>query len=143
MWKGETSNRSQSPNIKQINDILNSMKYEPNNEKKSLFKSNDFRSELIAIDEGLDKLSSFYCSINIWILTDSRHSIQHFANWHRVRDNIGMNILNKLRSLSVSYRIHLQWIPSHVIIRGNESADDALAKAGAVASVPSAPLTYL
>ncbi|GBM04898.1 hypothetical protein AVEN_252835-1 [Araneus ventricosus] len=41
------------------------------------------------------------------------------------------------------YRIHLQWISSHVNIQGNEIAD-ALAKAGADdASVPSAPLTYL
>ncbi|GBM09412.1 hypothetical protein AVEN_184110-1 [Araneus ventricosus] len=54
-----------------------------------------------------------------------------------------MNILNKLKSLSVSYRIHLQLIPSHVSIQGNEIAD-ALAKAGADdASVPSPPLTYL
>ncbi|GBN06690.1 hypothetical protein AVEN_76861-1 [Araneus ventricosus] len=54
-----------------------------------------------------------------------------------------MNILNKLKSLSVCYRIHLQWIPSHVNIQGNEIAY-ALAKAGAAdASVPSAPLTYL
>ncbi|GBM95642.1 hypothetical protein AVEN_37621-1 [Araneus ventricosus] len=37
-----------------------------------------------------------------------------------------MNILNKLKSLSVSYRIHLQWIPSHVNIQGNEIADDLL-----------------
>ncbi|GBO34130.1 hypothetical protein AVEN_6386-1 [Araneus ventricosus] len=96
-----------------------------------------FRSELIFIDEGLDSLSSF------WILTDSRGSIQHLANCHRVRDNTGMNIHNKLKSLSVSYRIHLQWIPSHVNIQGNEIAD-ALAKAGVDdASVPSAPLTYL
>ncbi|GBM22231.1 hypothetical protein AVEN_273420-1 [Araneus ventricosus] len=94
-----------------------------------------FRSELIAID--------FSCSDEIWILTDSRSSIQHLANWHRVRDNTGMNIPNKLKSLSVSYRIHLQWIPSHVNIQGNEIAD-ALAEAGADdASVPSAPLTYL
>ncbi|GBM99919.1 hypothetical protein AVEN_248276-1 [Araneus ventricosus] len=102
-----------------------------------------FRSDLIAIDEGLDSLSSFSCSIEIWIQTDSRSSIQHLAYWHRVKDNTGMNILNKLKSLSVSYRIHLQWIPSHVNIQGNEIAD-ALAKAGADdVSVPSAPLTYL
>ncbi|GBO40762.1 hypothetical protein AVEN_88824-1, partial [Araneus ventricosus] len=102
-----------------------------------------FRSELIAIDEGLDSLSSFSCSNEIWILTDSRSSIQHLANWHRVRDNTGINILNKLKSISVSYRIHLQWIPSHVNMQGNEITD-ALAKASADdASVPSAPLTYL
>ncbi|GBN98462.1 hypothetical protein AVEN_140154-1 [Araneus ventricosus] len=54
-----------------------------------------------------------------------------------------MNIFNKLKSLSESYRIHLQWIPSHVNIQGNEIADP-LAKAGADdASGPSAPLTYL
>ncbi|GBM04953.1 hypothetical protein AVEN_126100-1 [Araneus ventricosus] len=54
-----------------------------------------------------------------------------------------MNILNKLKSLSVSYRIHLQWIPSHVNNQVNEIAD-ALAKADPDdASVPSAPLTYL
>ncbi|GBL77125.1 hypothetical protein AVEN_12761-1 [Araneus ventricosus] len=54
-----------------------------------------------------------------------------------------MNILNKLKSLSVSYRIHLQWIPSHANIQGNEIAD-AFAKAGADdVSVPSAALTYL
>ncbi|GBN88233.1 hypothetical protein AVEN_20395-1 [Araneus ventricosus] len=88
-------------------------------------------------------LSSFSCSNEIWILTDSRSSIQHLANWHRVRDNTGMNILNILKSLSVSYGIHLQWIPSHVNIQGNEIAD-VLAKAGSDdASVASAPLTYL
>ncbi|GBL77881.1 hypothetical protein AVEN_124196-1 [Araneus ventricosus] len=79
----------------------------------------------------------------ITVLTDSRSSIKHLANWHRVRHNTEINILNKLKNLSVSYRIHLQWIPSHVNIQGNEIAD-ALAKAGADdASVPSAPLTYL
>ncbi|GBN32475.1 hypothetical protein AVEN_22402-1 [Araneus ventricosus] len=53
-----------------------------------------------------------------------------------------MSILTKLKSLSVSYRIHLL-LPSHVNIQGNEIAD-ALAKAGADdVSVPSAPLTYL
>ncbi|GBO36037.1 hypothetical protein AVEN_207010-1 [Araneus ventricosus] len=83
------------------------------------------------------------CSNEIWLLTDSRSSIQHLANRHRVRDNIGINILNKFKSLSASYRIHLQLIPSHVNIQGNEIAD-ALAKAGGDdASVPSAPLTYL
>ncbi|GBN13578.1 hypothetical protein AVEN_120591-1 [Araneus ventricosus] len=96
--------------------------------------------EIRSIDEGLDSLSSFSCSNGIWILTYRRSSIKHLANWHRVRDNAGRNILT---SLSVSYRIHLPWIPSHVNIQGNESAH-TLAKTGADdALVPSAPLTYL
>ncbi|GBN55762.1 hypothetical protein AVEN_113875-1 [Araneus ventricosus] len=54
-----------------------------------------------------------------------------------------MNILNKLKSLSVSYRIHLQCIPSHVNIQGNEIADALVKSCADDASVPSAPLTYL
>ena len=40
-----------------------------------------------------------------------------------------MNILKKLKILSQSLEIHLQWIPSHVDISGNEVAD-RLIKAG-------------
>ncbi|GBN24722.1 hypothetical protein AVEN_44905-1 [Araneus ventricosus] len=70
-------------------------------------------------------------------------NVSVYASWHRVRDNTGMNILNKLKSLSVSYRFHLQWIPSHANIQGSDIAD-ALAIAGADdASVPSAHRTYL
>ena len=40
-----------------------------------------------------------------------------------VRDFTGMNILKKLKSLSWSHQIHLQWIPSHIDISVNEAAD--------------------
>ena len=102
-----------------------------------------FRSELIAINEGLDLLKSITHKSEIWILSDSRSSIQHLANWHSVRDNVGVEILKKLKRLSLSHQIHLQWIPSHVGIEGNEIAD-TLAKAGASeASVLTASLTSL
>lgn len=59
-----------------------------------------------------------------------------------MRDFVGVTILNKLIRLSLSHQIHLQWIPSHVDLEGNEIAD-TLAKAGAgEASIPAAPLTF-
>ncbi|GFV14401.1 RNase H domain-containing protein [Trichonephila clavipes] len=57
-------------------------------------------------------------------------------------DNTGMAILEKLKRISSSCEIHLQWVPSHVNIAGNEIAD-ALAKDGAAQpTMNSAPLTY-
>jgi len=79
----------------------------------------------------------------IWVLSDSRSAIQHLTNWQSVRDSVGVSILKKLKRLSISHQIHLQWIPSQVGLEGNEIAD-TLAKAGASeASVPSTPLTFL
>ncbi|GFW64812.1 RNase H domain-containing protein [Trichonephila clavipes] len=48
-----------------------------------------------------------------------------------------------LKRLSTSHQIHLQWIPCHVDLEGNEIAD-TLAEAGACdVPEPSAPLTFL
>lgn len=64
------------------------------------------------------------------------------ANWSGVRDKVGVSVLNKLRQLSIDNQIHIQWIPSHVELDGNEVADE-LAKAGASeVLVPLEPLTY-
>ncbi|GFX21791.1 RNase H domain-containing protein [Trichonephila clavipes] len=99
-----------------------------------------FRSELIAIDETLGSLPN---GKEIWILSDSRSAIQHLSNWQSVRDNVGVSILTKLKRLSTSHQIHLQRIPSHIDLEGNEIAD-TLAKAGACELLePSAPLTFL
>ncbi|GFV52014.1 RNase H domain-containing protein [Trichonephila clavipes] len=55
---------------------------------------------------------------------------------------VGVSILSKLKRLSTSQQIHLQWIPSHVDLEGNEIADP-LAKAGACETPePSTPLTF-
>ncbi|GFX17067.1 RNase H domain-containing protein [Trichonephila clavipes] len=102
-----------------------------------------FRSELISIDEVLGSLASLPNGKEIWILSDSRSAMQHLSDWQSVRDNVGVSILTKLKRLSTSHQIHLQWIPSHIDLEGNEIAD-TLAKAGAC-EVPetSAPLTFL
>ncbi|GFY17521.1 RNase H domain-containing protein [Trichonephila clavipes] len=101
-----------------------------------------FRNELIAIDEALVSLASLPNGKEIWILSD-RSAIQHLSNWQSVRDNVGVSILTKLKRLSISHQIHLQWISSHIDIERNEIADN-LAKAGArELPEPSAPLTFL
>lgn len=75
----------------------------------------------------------------ISILFDSRSFIQYLANSYRLRDNVGVIILEMLNQLSFSNRIHWKWIPFHVHIEGN-----TLAKEGSYdVSVPSASLTYL
>ncbi|GFV95372.1 RNase H domain-containing protein [Trichonephila clavipes] len=102
-----------------------------------------FRSELIAIDEALGSLASLPNGKEIWILSDSRSAIQHLSNWQSVRDNVGVPRLTKLKRLSTSHQIHLQWISSHIDLEGNEIAD-TLAKPGACeVPEPSAPLTFL
>ncbi|GFW35837.1 RNase H domain-containing protein [Trichonephila clavipes] len=64
----------------------------------------------------------------IWILTDSRSSIQHLSNWPSIGDSTSRSILHLFQQLSDRHPIHLQWVPSHVGLLGNEVADD-LAKA--------------
>ncbi|GFT17308.1 RNase H domain-containing protein [Trichonephila clavipes] len=53
-----------------------------------------FRSELIAISGALDHALNFYKD-SIWILTDSRSSIQYLKNWPKIMDSIGLDILSK------------------------------------------------
>ncbi|GFU24597.1 RNase H domain-containing protein [Trichonephila clavipes] len=82
-----------------------------------------FRSELIVIDETISSLASLPNGKEIWILSDIRRAIQHLSNWQSVRDNVGVSILTKLNRLSTSHQIHLQWIPSHIDLEGNEIED--------------------
>ncbi|GFW72129.1 RNase H domain-containing protein [Trichonephila clavipes] len=68
--------------------------------------------------------------------------MQHLSNWQSMRDNVGVSILTKLKRLSTSHQIHLQWISSHIDLERNEIAD-TLAKAGTCeVPEPSAPLTF-
>ena len=104
--------------------------------------SSVFRSELIAIDSALKSIARDTDTKYIWILTDSRSSIQHLQNYQDVHDATGIHILQQLRELSQKIDIHFQWIPSHVGIQGNEIAD-SLAKEGSKGITPETEqLTY-
>ncbi|GFX89620.1 putative RNA-directed DNA polymerase from transposon BS [Trichonephila clavipes] len=88
------------------------------------------RTELIAIICGLSFINNIrdLAVSEIWILTDSRSSIQHLSNWPSIGDSTSRSILHLFQQLSDQHPIHLQWVLSHVGLLGNEVADN-LAKA--------------
>ncbi|GBL97821.1 hypothetical protein AVEN_231974-1 [Araneus ventricosus] len=101
-----------------------------------------FRSELLAIEAGLEAILNENNYRAVWILSDSRSSIQHLKDWNNVGDRTSISILKLLRHIGVDHEVHLQWIPSHVDIYGNEVADN-LAKQGTAEPLCSAPsLTF-
>ncbi|GBL86188.1 hypothetical protein AVEN_131935-1 [Araneus ventricosus] len=102
-----------------------------------------FRSELLAIDVVLLTIMSESNFGDLWILTDSRSSIQHLKNWTYIGDKTSLSILQKLKLISLQHEVHFQWIPSHVDIHGNELADN-LAKEGSSHPTPSSSeITFL
>ncbi|GFU15680.1 RNase H domain-containing protein [Trichonephila clavipes] len=102
-----------------------------------------FRSELIAIRRGMQCASQLEDRFQeIWILTDSRASIQHLANWGDIGDQTSLDILSLLHDLSSGHSIHFQWIPSHVGIEGNERADFLARTAAVEGGSPRGNLTF-
>ncbi|GFV48976.1 RNase H domain-containing protein [Trichonephila clavipes] len=87
-------------------------------------------TELIAIMCGLSFINNirYLAFYEIWILTDSRSSIQHLSNWPSIGDSTSRSIPHLFQRLSDRHPIHLQWVPSHIGLLGDEVADD-LAKA--------------
>ncbi|GBM05415.1 hypothetical protein AVEN_94719-1 [Araneus ventricosus] len=82
-----------------------------------------FRSKLLAIDVGLATIMSESNFGDLWILTDSRSSIQHLKIWTSIGDKKSLSILQKLKLISYQHDVHFQWIPSHADIHGNELAE--------------------
>ncbi|PRD24036.1 UNVERIFIED_CONTAM: hypothetical protein NCL1_44835 [Trichonephila clavipes] len=63
--------------------------------------------------------------------TDRQLIIQHLSNWPSIGNSTSRSILHLFQQLSYRHPIHLQWVPSHVGLLGNEVADD-LAKGAMV-----------
>ncbi|GFV08040.1 uncharacterized protein TNCV_1046691 [Trichonephila clavipes] len=117
----------------------------PENDVKISIRNTDhcsvFRSELIAISGALDHaLNSFKDSI--WILRDSRSSIQYFKSWPKIMDSTGLDILSKLIKLGQRKQVFLQWIPSHVGVPGNEAADELAGRGCDLPNPSSTVLTH-
>ncbi|GBM11380.1 hypothetical protein AVEN_59048-1, partial [Araneus ventricosus] len=101
------------------------------------------RSELLAIDMGLETIMRESNFGDLWILTDSCSSIQYLRNWTYIGDKISLSISQKLKLISLQRDVHFQWTPSHIDIHGNELADN-LAKEGSSHPIPSSSeITFL
>ncbi|GBO41118.1 hypothetical protein AVEN_122941-1 [Araneus ventricosus] len=98
-----------------------------------------FRSELLAIREALNFALHFENS-DIYVLRDSKSSIQYLKNWLEIREKTGQEVVSKIATLSQKSRVCFQWIPSHVGVFGNEETD-VLAKEGS--ALPSASSSEL
>ncbi|GFV52729.1 RNase H domain-containing protein [Trichonephila clavipes] len=59
---------------------------------------------------------------SIWILIDSRSSIQYLKNWPNIMDSTGQDIISKLARLGQRKQVCHQWI--HVGVFGNEAVDE-------------------
>ncbi|GFX26705.1 RNase H domain-containing protein [Trichonephila clavipes] len=117
----------------------------PGNDDKISIRNSDyssvFRSELIAISGALDHALNSYKD-SIWILTDSRSSIQYLKNWPKIMDSTGLDILSKLVRLGQRKQVCLQWIPSHVGEPGNEAADELADRACDLPNPSASVLTH-
>ncbi|GBM87095.1 hypothetical protein AVEN_194090-1 [Araneus ventricosus] len=100
-------------------------------------------SELLAIDVVLETIMSEGNFGDLWILTDSRSSIQHLKNRTFIGDKTSSSILQKLKLIYLQHDVHFQCIPSHVDIHGNELSNN-LAKEGSSHPIPSSSeITFL
>ncbi|GFX48538.1 RNase H domain-containing protein [Trichonephila clavipes] len=79
--------------------------------------------ELIAISGTLEHALNTNKD-SIWILTDSRSSIQYLTNCPMMMDSIGLNIISKSARLGQRKQVCLQWILLHVGVPGNETVDE-------------------
>lgn len=86
-----------------------------------------FKIEFIAIEQGLEAILNECDFGDLWIILDSRNSLQHLNNWITVGDKTSISILLKL--ITNLHDVHMQWIPDHVDIYGNKQ-EDRLAKEG-------------
>lgn len=91
----------------------------------------NFRAELIAIEKALKILKTLHTSEVIWFLVHSKSTIQHLKGYHNLMDKTSLNIFKFPQQLTSTNEINLQWIPLHVEISSNETAD-SLVKEGNV-----------
>ncbi|GFT63347.1 hypothetical protein TNCV_3696111 [Trichonephila clavipes] len=102
-----------------------------------------FRSELLAIKSRLQ----FECETevqfqDVWILTGSRASVQHLANWIFIGYHTTLDIFNVLDMISSDYRVYLQAIPPQMGIDDNDKVDFLARTAAQEGSAPTESLTF-
>ncbi|GBO04718.1 hypothetical protein AVEN_212114-1 [Araneus ventricosus] len=98
---------------------------------------------MICINIDLNFVLEHQLFSEIWILSDNRSVVQYLDNWRDVSDRRGMDIFNKLKTLSNSCVFHLQWIPSHINLKSNGIADGLAKENTTMPQANVEPLTYL
>ena len=102
--------------------------------------SSNYRAEVHALKAATELLIEEDCNQqNIVLLSDSLSALQSLTNGPT--DFRIQQLHNSLRTLSDNNRVVLQWVPAHVGIAGNETAD-RLAKAAAKLPQPHFSTTY-
>ena len=102
--------------------------------------SSNYRAEVHAMKAATELLIEEDCNQqNIVLLSDSLSALQSLTNGPT--DFRTQQLHNSLRTLSDNNRVVLQWVPAHVGIAGNETAD-RLAKAAAKLPQPHFSTTY-
>ncbi|XP_058828102.1 uncharacterized protein LOC131687996 [Topomyia yanbarensis] len=85
-------------------------------------------AELLAIREALKYVQNEQLC-EVVIITDSKSACEGILNQEKANDNFLIFDINKMRNHLQDRRIKIQWIPSHIEVRGNELADRAAVQA--------------
>ena len=94
-----------------------------------------FDAELYALDKAFQYVIKASTSLSqiqdVWIFSDSQAAIQRLQSNHIKAGQNRVNSITRLvtKTSLKDVRLHLQWVPSHMGIEGNEEADKA-AKSG-------------
>ncbi|GBM47838.1 hypothetical protein AVEN_5214-1 [Araneus ventricosus] len=96
-----------------------------------------FRSELLTLREALDFALRSETRTSLYILMDSKSSIQYLKNWLKISEKTGQEFISKIVSLSQKSRVCIQWIPSHAGVFDNEVAGLLAKEGGALPSAAS------
>ncbi|XP_062704533.1 uncharacterized protein LOC134286857 [Aedes albopictus] len=85
-------------------------------------------AELLAIREALRYTQEKQLD-RVVILTDSKSACEAIKNTENANDNFLVFDINQLRNQLIQRNIKIQWIPSHIDVRGNDLADRAAVQA--------------
>ncbi|GFT67915.1 hypothetical protein TNCV_2286481 [Trichonephila clavipes] len=67
----------------------------------------------------------------LWIVSNSQRALQHLGGWSSINNETNGYVLIKLRKISLTQDVHLQWSPSRGSIGGSRG-NNRLAKEGSV-----------
>ena len=102
-----------------------------------------YSAELYALENALLYALDNIPKSRICVLTDSKSALQAISGVSNNRIEAISNIINLIYDIKKSGReIKLQWIPSHIGLKGNDLADSAAKKAASNESIPITDISF-